>query len=51
MKMKLSVLAARAKRLLADRRGSFFVEYSSLVLLLAIAAVALVAQLHGHAST
>lgn len=39
-------IIARAKRLFADRRGSFFVEYSSLVLLLAIAAIALVAQLH-----
>ena len=39
-------LLARFKCLLADRRGSFFIEYSSLVLLLAIAVVALVAELH-----
>lgn len=40
-------IVARARRLLADCRGSFFIEYSSLVLLLAIAAIALVAQFHG----
>ena len=40
-------IVARARRLLADCRGSFFVEYTSLVLLLAIAAIALVAGIHG----
>jgi hypothetical protein len=47
----MPALLARARRLLADCRGSFFVEYSSLVLLLAIAAIALVAQVHGPAPT
>jgi Flp pilus assembly pilin Flp len=40
-------MVARLRRLLADCRGSFFIEYSSLVLLLAMAAIALVAQVHG----
>ncbi len=37
---------ARGKRLLADCRGSFLIEYSSLVLLLAIAAIALITDVH-----
>jgi Flp pilus assembly pilin Flp len=41
----MSNLLARLRRLLARRRGAFFVEYSSLVLLIAIAAVALFSRL------
>jgi hypothetical protein len=44
----MRTLLARIQNLLADRRGSFFIEYSSLVLLLAIAALAMVAELHGN---
>jgi Flp pilus assembly pilin Flp len=43
----MQALLARIRRLLADRRGSFFVEYSSLALLIAIAAVAFFSQLGG----
>ena len=43
----MRAIVARARRLLADCRGSFFIEYSSLVLLLAMAAIALVAHVHG----
>ncbi len=43
----MSAFLARIHRLLADRRGSFFVEYSSLALLIAIAAVAFFSQLGG----
>jgi Flp pilus assembly pilin Flp len=43
----LSSAIARVRRLLADRRGTVFVEYSSLVLLIAIAALALATQ-SGH---
>jgi Flp pilus assembly pilin Flp len=48
----MSALLARIRRLLADRRGSFFVEYSSLALLIAIAAIAFFSQLGaaGHAA-
>ena len=42
----MRALVARAKRLLADCRGSFFIEYSSLVLLLAMAAIALATGVH-----
>ena len=34
-------IAQRARTILADQRGAVFVEYSSLVLLIAIAALAL----------
>lgn len=44
-------LVARVRDLLADHRGSFLIEYSSLVLLLAIAAIALVAELNGNTPT
>ena len=44
----MRTLLARIKSLLADHRGSFLIEYSSLVLLLAIAAVAMVAELHSN---
>jgi hypothetical protein len=40
-------LITRARRLLADCRGSYLIEYSSLVLLLAIAAIALFGRLPG----
>ena len=40
----LAVIARRARRLLGDQRGTVFVEYSSLLLLLAIAAVALLSD-------
>jgi Flp pilus assembly pilin Flp len=47
----MRTLLARAKALLEDHRGSFLIEYSSLVLLLAIAAIALVAEMHGNMPT
>ncbi len=37
----LSVLARRLRRFICDQRGTVFIEYSSLVLLIAIAAIAL----------
>jgi Flp pilus assembly pilin Flp len=37
-------LLVRARRLLADQRGAMFVEYSSLVLLVALAGIALLSQ-------
>lgn len=40
----LAALVHRARRLLGDQRGTVFVEYSSLLLLLAIAAVALLSD-------
>ena len=43
----MQALLIRIRRLLADQRGSFFVEYSSLALLIAIAAVAFFSQLGG----
>lgn len=42
----LSALAS-ARRLLANRRGTVFIEYSSLVLLIAIAAIAVLSEVHG----
>jgi Flp pilus assembly pilin Flp len=41
----MSTILVRLRQLLADRRGSFFVEYSSLALLIAIAAIALFSHL------
>jgi len=38
---------SQARRLLADRRGSFLVEYSSFALLMAIAAIALLGHVTG----
>jgi len=43
----MSSIVAHAQRLLADQRGAMFVEYSSLVLLVAIAALAVLAQAGG----
>jgi Flp pilus assembly pilin Flp len=40
----LSSAIARVRRLFADRRGTVFIEYSSLALLIAIAAIALATQ-------
>jgi Flp pilus assembly pilin Flp len=40
-------LVTHAQSLLADRRGTVYVEYSSLVLLVAIAAIALLAHIAG----
>ncbi len=42
-------LLARARRLLADERGAMFVEYSSIALLIALAAIAIVSQWSGRA--
>ena len=36
----LSMLARRLRRFICDQRGTVFIEYSSLVLLIAIAAIA-----------
>ncbi len=44
-------MIARAWRLLANRRGTVFIEYSSLVLLFAIAAIAVLTELHGSGVT
>jgi Flp pilus assembly pilin Flp len=43
----MSSIVAHVQRLLADQRGTMFVEYSSLVLLIAIAALAVVTQAGG----
>ena len=40
----MSTIIFRLRKLFADRRGAFFVEYSSLALLIAIAALALFIQ-------
>lgn len=40
----MSTFGAWARRLIADRRGTVFIEYSSLVLLLALAAIVLLSQ-------
>ena len=45
----MSRVIAYARRLVADRRGAMYVEYTSLLLLVAIAAVAVLAN-HGGAS-
>jgi Flp pilus assembly pilin Flp len=42
----MSRLLAYARRLIADRRGTMYVEYTSLLLLVAIAAIAVVTN-HG----
>ncbi len=42
----LAFIVRCARRLLANQRGTVFIEYSSLVLLIAIAAIALL----GHAT-
>jgi Flp pilus assembly pilin Flp len=41
-------VVAYARRLIADRRGTMYVEYTSLLLLIAIAAIAVLAN-HGSA--
>jgi Flp pilus assembly pilin Flp len=43
----MSSIVAHAQRLLADQRGTMFVEYSSLLLLVAIAALAVLTQAGG----
>ena len=43
----MSSLVAHAHRLMADRRGTMFVEYSSLLLLVAIAALAVLTNTGG----
>jgi len=40
---------AYARRLIADRRGAMYVEYTSLLLLVAIAAIAVLANHGGSA--
>ena len=45
----MSKVVAYARRLIADRRGTMYVEYTSLLLLVAIAAIAVLAN-HGGAS-
>ncbi len=45
--MKKSCALALLKRLFVEPRGSFFIEHSSLVLLIAIAAIALFVRLGG----
>jgi Flp pilus assembly pilin Flp len=42
----MSRIIAYARRLFADRRGTMYVEYTSLLLLVAIAAIAVLAN-HG----
>ena len=42
----MSKVIAYARRLVADRRGTMYVEYTSLLLLVAIAAIAVLAN-HG----
>jgi Flp pilus assembly pilin Flp len=42
----MSKVIAHARRLIADRRGAMYVEYTSLLLLVAIAAIAVLAN-HG----
>ena len=44
----MSALLARVRRLLADSRGAMFVEYSSLVLLVALAGLAMLSQWGGR---
>ena len=43
----ISGLMVYARRLVADRRGAMYVEYTSLLLLIAIAAVAVLANQGG----
>ncbi|MFI4998443.1 MAG: hypothetical protein ACHQK9_01080 [Reyranellales bacterium] len=43
-------LIVRARHLLADQRGTVFIEYSSLVLLIAIAAIAVLYDTHSAPS-
>ncbi len=43
----MSSIVAHAQRLLVDQRGTMLVEYSSLVLLIAIAALAILSQAGG----
>jgi len=43
-------LFLRARRIASDQRGTFFVGYSSLVLLVAIAALALITHVAGAPS-
>ena len=46
----LAPFARRIARLIDDQRGTVFVEYSSLVLLIAIAAIALLGHVSGTPS-
>ena len=46
----MSALLSRARRLLADKRGAMFVEYSSLTLLVALAAIALLSGWGGRST-
>ncbi len=46
-RLTASRLVAHARRLLADQRGAMYVEYTSLLLLVAIAAVAVLANRGG----
>jgi len=46
----MSGLLARARRLLADSRGAMFVEYSSLVLLVALAGITVLSQWGGRST-
>jgi Flp pilus assembly pilin Flp len=43
-------IIAYARRLIADRHGAMYVEYTSLLLLVAIAAIAVLANHGGSAS-
>jgi Flp pilus assembly pilin Flp len=43
----MSRVVAYARRLIADRRGAMYVEYTSLLLLVAIAAIAVLANHNG----
>jgi Flp pilus assembly pilin Flp len=47
----MSALLARSRRLLADQRGAMFVEYSSLTLLVALAAIVMLWQWGGKTPT
>jgi Flp pilus assembly pilin Flp len=46
----LSVLARRLRRFVCDQRGTVFIEYSSLVLLVAIAAIAVISHIGAGSS-
>lgn len=45
-----SVLTRRLRRFLCDQRGTVFLEYSSLVLLIAIAAIAVLTHVSAGSS-
>ena len=46
----MSTVLARVRRLLADRSGAMFVEYSSLVLLVALAGITVLSQWGGRST-